>query len=103
MRQEHAARRLWLPASYMPSYLGQTRRQASNRGKSTRFDPVAPQVNAVQGGAMSDRGTDFMSFGEAIQTVFRKYAEFTGRAGRAEFWWWALFTALVGPHSTSST
>ena len=26
-----------------------------------------------------------MSFGEAIQTVFRNYAEFTGRATRAEF------------------
>ena len=36
-----------------------------------------------------------MSFGEAIQTVFRKYAEFMGRAGRAEFWWWALFAVLV--------
>jgi uncharacterized membrane protein YhaH (DUF805 family) len=36
-----------------------------------------------------------MSFGQAIQTVFRKYAEFLGRAGRAEFWWWALFTVLV--------
>ena len=36
-----------------------------------------------------------MSFGEAIQTVFRKYAEFTGRATRAEFWWWALFNVLV--------
>ena len=36
-----------------------------------------------------------MSFGEAIQTVFHKYAEFTGRATRAEFWWWALFNLLV--------
>jgi uncharacterized membrane protein YhaH (DUF805 family) len=36
-----------------------------------------------------------MSFGEAIQIVLRKYAEFMGRAGRAEFWWWALFTVLV--------
>jgi uncharacterized membrane protein YhaH (DUF805 family) len=39
--------------------------------------------------------TEAMSFGEAIQTVFRKYAEFTGRAMRAEFWWWALFNFLV--------
>jgi uncharacterized membrane protein YhaH (DUF805 family) len=39
--------------------------------------------------------TEAMSFGEAIQTVFRKYAEFTGRATRAEFWWWALFNVLV--------
>ena len=36
-----------------------------------------------------------MSFGEAIQTVFRKYAEFMGRAARPEFWWWALFNLLV--------
>jgi uncharacterized membrane protein YhaH (DUF805 family) len=41
------------------------------------------------------KGTEAMSFGEAIQTVFRKYAEFTGRATRAEFWWWALFNVLV--------
>jgi len=36
-----------------------------------------------------------MSFAEAIQRVFRDYAEFMGRAARAEFWWWALFTILV--------
>lgn len=37
-----------------------------------------------------------MSFSEAIQTVFRKYADFSGRASRPEFWWWILFTVLVG-------
>ena len=36
-----------------------------------------------------------MSFGEAIKTVLTKYAEFNGRATRPEFWWWALFSALV--------
>ncbi|MBG6057285.1 uncharacterized membrane protein YhaH (DUF805 family) [Cryobacterium sp. MP_M5] len=36
-----------------------------------------------------------MSFPAAIQIVVRKYAEFTGTAGRAEFWWWILFTTLV--------
>lgn len=36
-----------------------------------------------------------MSFGDAIRTVFRKYAEFEGRASRPEFWWWALFSFLV--------
>lgn len=36
-----------------------------------------------------------MSFGEAISTVFRKYAEFQGRATRSEFWWFALFSVLV--------
>jgi uncharacterized membrane protein YhaH (DUF805 family) len=36
-----------------------------------------------------------MSFGTAISTVFRKYAEFGGRATRAEFWWFMLFATLV--------
>lgn len=36
-----------------------------------------------------------MSFGDAIQTVFQKYAAFEGRAGRPEYWYWVLFTVLV--------
>lgn len=36
-----------------------------------------------------------MTFFEAIKTVFRKYAEFGGRATRPEYWWFALFSALV--------
>jgi uncharacterized membrane protein YhaH (DUF805 family) len=36
-----------------------------------------------------------MSFGAAISTVFAKYADFTGRARRPEFWWFVLFTTLV--------
>jgi Predicted membrane protein len=36
-----------------------------------------------------------MTFGQSIQTVFRKYAEFNGRASRSEFWWFALFSTLV--------
>lgn len=36
-----------------------------------------------------------MTFFESIKTVFRKYADFEGRATRPEFWWWTLFTTLV--------
>ena len=36
-----------------------------------------------------------MSFGDSVATVFRKYAEFTGRATRPEFWWFTLFSVLV--------
>ncbi|MBF4635117.1 DUF805 domain-containing protein [Agreia pratensis] len=36
-----------------------------------------------------------MSFGTAIATGFRKYADFNGRAGVAEFWWFILFVVLV--------
>ena len=37
-----------------------------------------------------------MSFGEAIKSVFSKYAVFSGRARRSEYWYFALFYFLVG-------
>ncbi|OAN85053.1 hypothetical protein A8B78_06020 [Jannaschia sp. EhC01] len=36
-----------------------------------------------------------MTFTESISTCFRKYATFSGRAARSEFWWFALFLAIV--------
>ena len=36
-----------------------------------------------------------VSFGEAIALGFRKYFDFRGRAQRAEYWWWVLFTTLA--------
>jgi len=36
-----------------------------------------------------------MSFGTAIATSFRKYADFTGTASRSEFWWFNLLLVLV--------
>ena len=36
-----------------------------------------------------------MTFGQAIATCFRKYADFTGRATRPEYWWFVLFTFIV--------
>ncbi len=36
-----------------------------------------------------------MSFGTAIVTGARKYADFAGRAGVAEFWWFILFVSVV--------
>ena len=36
-----------------------------------------------------------MSFTESIKTCFRKYANFSGRAGRSEYWWFILFTVIV--------
>lgn len=31
----------------------------------------------------------------AIRRVFSKYATFSGRASRSEFWWWTLFVFLL--------
>jgi uncharacterized membrane protein YhaH (DUF805 family) len=36
-----------------------------------------------------------MSFGESIATCFSKYADFTGRASRPEYWWFYLFVFVV--------
>lgn len=36
-----------------------------------------------------------MDFFTAIKTCFSKYADFTGRARRSEFWFWSLFTFIV--------
>jgi uncharacterized membrane protein YhaH (DUF805 family) len=36
-----------------------------------------------------------MTFGESIKSCFSKYATFSGRAPRSEYWWWTLFALLV--------
>jgi uncharacterized membrane protein YhaH (DUF805 family) len=36
-----------------------------------------------------------MNFAEAIQSGFRNYVGFSGRAARSEFWFWVLFAVLV--------
>jgi uncharacterized membrane protein YhaH (DUF805 family) len=36
-----------------------------------------------------------MSFGAAVRTVFSKYATFSGRARRSEYWWFYLFSILA--------
>lgn len=37
-----------------------------------------------------------MTFIESIKTCFTKYADFKGKAGKSEFWWWALFNLIAG-------
>ena len=36
-----------------------------------------------------------MTFGQAIPSCMGKYATFSGRASRSEFWWFYLFTTLM--------
>lgn len=36
-----------------------------------------------------------MTFGDAIKSGFGKYAGFSGRAARSEYWYWTLFTVLA--------
>jgi uncharacterized membrane protein YhaH (DUF805 family) len=37
-----------------------------------------------------------VEFGESIKICFNKFADFTGRARRSEYWWFYLFSQLVG-------
>ncbi|MDE7180474.1 MAG: DUF805 domain-containing protein [Muribaculaceae bacterium] len=36
-----------------------------------------------------------MTLQQSVQTCFNKYAAFSGRASRSEYWWFILFTAVV--------
>ncbi|MDQ0617036.1 DUF805 domain-containing protein [Arthrobacter globiformis] len=35
-------------------------------------------------------------FPVAVRRFFKKYATFSGRASRSEYWWWVLVAAVVG-------
>jgi uncharacterized membrane protein YhaH (DUF805 family) len=37
-----------------------------------------------------------VTFIEAVKTVYRKYATFSGRAARSEYWWFVLFSFIAG-------
>ena len=37
-----------------------------------------------------------MTFQESVRVCFSKYADFSGRASRSEYWWFFLFIVLVG-------
>jgi uncharacterized membrane protein YhaH (DUF805 family) len=34
--------------------------------------------------------------GAAVRRIFKKYATFSGRASRSEFWWWFLVAGILG-------
>jgi uncharacterized membrane protein YhaH (DUF805 family) len=36
-----------------------------------------------------------VNFQTAIRSGFQNYTNFKGRASRAEYWWWALFTVIL--------
>jgi DNA-binding CsgD family transcriptional regulator len=59
----------------------------SSIGKELRMESV------VNSDARYESNT--MTFFESIRMCLIKYAEFNGRASRAEFWWFTLFVILV--------
>ena len=43
-----------------------------------------------------------MTFQESIRVCFSKYANFNGRAGQPEYWWFALFIIITSPQEGRS-
>lgn len=37
-----------------------------------------------------------LGFGDAVKSGFSKYVTFSGRARRSEYWWWTLFSFIMG-------
>lgn len=58
---------------------------------------TCPHCGAPQRGAVRPRETALseVSFGQAISIGFSKYAMFTGRSNRPEYWWFSLFCWLI--------
>tara|TARA_B110000977_G_C10898921_1_gene424444 strand:+ start:261 stop:794 length:534 start_codon:yes stop_codon:yes gene_type:complete len=56
---------------------------------------TAPAFRGLQGPVLNTVSAQ-TSFGDAIKVFFRKYADFTGRGRRSEYWLAYLFTVIVG-------
>jgi len=52
-------------------------------------------ANLISPGATGEAELPRVGFIDAIQRAFEKYFDFTGRATRAEFWWFYLFALIV--------
>jgi uncharacterized membrane protein YhaH (DUF805 family) len=57
-------------------------------------DMTTPNTSAPAAMPAGAAGSQ-MTFGKAISTCFGKYADFTGRAARPEYWWFYLFTLIL--------
>ena len=54
-----------------------------------------PAAASPDGPTEAYNGGASMGFGQAIATCFRKYAVFSGRASRSEYWFFVLFEILL--------
>ena len=77
-------------------------------GKGNKFcancgaqpDPLASVCvvcgQSLKGGRTVSAGGGVNSFGDAIKACFSKYATFSGRANRSEYWYFYLLSFIVG-------
>lgn len=55
----------------------------------------APVAGIPIGDVPLDQPLYDASFGQAVKRFFKKYATFSGRASRSEYWWWTLCNAII--------
>ena len=57
---------------------------------------VSLSISTSSGIGIGTAELPMVSFPQAINLGFKNYFKFSGRATRAENWWWVLFTVLAG-------
>lgn len=59
----------------------------------TQQNPYGPYGSMPPAGSYQRQ----LSFGEAIKRgLFENYCNFSGRSSRSEYWWFCLFTTIIG-------
>ena len=56
---------------------------------------VSLSVSTASGIGTAASGLPRVSFPQAVSLGFKNYFKFSGRATRAEYWWWILFIVLT--------
>ena len=67
-----------------------------NCGKEIVNDSVFCEFCGVKLNKVTEMNLATITFKEAISICFHKYATFSGRASRAEYWWFVLFNVIIG-------
>lgn len=63
----------------------------ANCGANSEIVATARNFTATASG-----GGDQMTFAKSLSTCFSKFFDFKGRASRPEYWWFYLFSLLIG-------
>ena len=57
--------------------------------------PLPNAPHSLIGGLKANYAAPYFGFGSAISSCFRKFAKFSGRASRSEYWWFVLFIEIL--------
>ena len=64
-------------------------------GAQPGYPPAGYPQNTPQDPNNLDAPLRGATIGQAVTRFFKKYATFTGRASRSEYWWWTLVSVII--------